>query len=350
MARSRATAPTRPLIALWASALLTTAGFFAATAFAERSETGIDQAAETIAEDSAPRSDGPSARRPREAAPPPVARRGEEARLAGRITRIHRRGVWVAWALDGASAILAIAMTLLAGRVARRSAQVLASRAEELEAFAGRMAHDVLSPLGTVSLATAVVRTRSPDPVARDALARIDRSLVHVRRVVEALLGFARAGARPEPGASAEAAPAIDAVLDQVRAEAAAARVQLRREPVEPCRVACAEGVLRSLLWNLASNAVKHMGDSPVRTVTIRVRPLADLLMFEVEDTGPGLPPGGERCAFDPFVRLGHPRAPGVGLGLATVRKLAEAHGGAAGVRPAATGGSIFWFDLPRRR
>ena len=70
-----------------------------------------------------------------------------------------------------------------------------------------------------------------------------------------------------------------------------------------------------------------------------------------MEDTGPGLPPGYESQIFEPYFRGPKPQQPGVGLGLAIVKRLAEAHGGAVGVRSPVKpegGGSIFWFELPR--
>jgi signal transduction histidine kinase len=68
---------------------------------------------------------------------------------------------------------------------------------------------------------------------------------------------------------------------------------------------------------------------------------------LEVQDTGPGVPEGFERSIFQPYVRAPGTTQPGLGLGLATVKRLCEAHGGEVGVRRAPDGGSIFWFTMP---
>jgi signal transduction histidine kinase len=66
-----------------------------------------------------------------------------------------------------------------------------------------------------------------------------------------------------------------------------------------------------------------------------------------VDDTGPGVPREIEAKLFEPFVR-GTSAVPGAGLGLATVKKLVEAHRGHVGCKSAPGSGSTFWFDLPR--
>ncbi|MDF2695692.1 MAG: sensory transduction histidine kinase, partial [Labilithrix sp.] len=115
--------------------------------------------------------------------------------------------------------------------------------------------------------------------------------------------------------------------------------------------VACSTGVLVSLVSNLLENAIKYMGNAPVKRVTVHVHEADGRVRFEVRDTGPGVAPSLKDRIFDPYVRAGESGVPGLGLGLATVRRLVEAHGGSVGVRPNEGGaGSIFWFELPKVR
>jgi signal transduction histidine kinase len=68
----------------------------------------------------------------------------------------------------------------------------------------------------------------------------------------------------------------------------------------------------------------------------------------EIADNGRGIPADRQDAIFDPFVRLSpDARRPGFGLGLATVKRIAEAYGGRVGVISTEGVGSCFWFELP---
>jgi signal transduction histidine kinase len=112
--------------------------------------------------------------------------------------------------------------------------------------------------------------------------------------------------------------------------------------------VACSPGVLVSVVTNLLGNAVKYMGDAPIKRVTVRSTIARTVARVEVSDTGPGVPRELRERIFDPYVRATNPSIPGMGLGLATVRRLIESHGGSVGMEPnGGIGGSVFWFELP---
>jgi signal transduction histidine kinase len=113
-----------------------------------------------------------------------------------------------------------------------------------------------------------------------------------------------------------------------------------------------AEGTLRGdgirleqALGNLVDNALRH-GDGEVHLVGLTA---GDTVELHVTDHGPGLPPGFAARAFDRFTRADEARGPdgGAGLGLAIVRMIAEAHGGAAGIAERAGGGADAWLVLP---
>jgi signal transduction histidine kinase len=78
----------------------------------------------------------------------------------------------------------------------------------------------------------------------------------------------------------------------------------------------------------------------------VRLSRRANCVRIEVEDNGPGLPPGAEEWLFKPFHRLAS-RQPGTGLGLATVKKIVEAYQGRVGVNAEPGKGSIFWVEIP---
>jgi signal transduction histidine kinase len=233
-------------------------------------------------------------------------------------------------------------------RGTRRFMAMQELRAEELEAFASRVAHDVRGPL-TPALFTlnTFEREFADDPRRRVMVERSLRSLKRVEQLVDDLLNFARAAAPPEGGCHAPVESVIAGVVQDVEAQAGAASVRVDVEALPSCEVACAPGVLASIVMNLTTNAIKHMpSDAGTRVVTLRGSVDRGRVRIDVKDTGAGLPESLRDRVFEPYVRLDR-REPGLGLGLATVRRLVEAHGGQVGIQAHEGAGSVFWFELP---
>ena len=99
-----------------------------------------------------------------------------------------------------------------------------------------------------------------------------------------------------------------------------------------PSTVRADATLLVRALMLLLDNASRHGG----RAVALRIGAEGGGVRFVVEDDGPGFADGDAQRAFAPFWRGAGARASGVGLGLALVQQIAEAHGGRAeaGNRP----------------
>ena len=277
---------------------------------------------------------------------------------ARQITKLKQHTRTVSLAFSVTSLLGAIAASLLLMRLLGKQAQLaveretlLTTRATELEAFAGRIAHDLKSPLGTLALRLALMKQRDAASAERQE-EHVDKAVRQVERIdhlIDGLLAFARAGANPPPGARAELRDVLDEVLDEVRPKAEAIHAELRVDPFPPREVACSPGALLSVLSNLLGNAIKYVveGHAPVREIVVHVDDREKDVHVEIADTGPGLPAGAERNVFLPFVRA-QSNQPGLGLGLATVKRIVEGFGGHVGVRSVLGQGSVFWFDIPK--
>ena len=215
----------------------------------------------------------------------------------------------------------------------------------DLEAFAGRIAHDLRGPLTPIVLLSSRLRAKAADPTKVEAIAaRIGESAARADRMIEGMLAFSRNGAIEIERCDAEAA--VGAALHDVADAAAASGVELASE-VEPMRLAIGEPLLVVVLDNLLRNAIRYMGDRPLRRVTVTVARDGAVARLCVIDTGPGVPAEARARIFEPFFRLEPRQQGGAGLGLATAKRIVEAHGGAIGVEDAPGGGARFWVTLP---
>jgi signal transduction histidine kinase len=178
----------------------------------------------------------------------------------------------------------------------------------------------------------------------------VTRALASARRmrgIVDGLFEFARSGGRSPIGAHCDFAGVVNAVVEESRAAAERAGITLACELSTTGEVACSGGILTVVLSNLINNAVKFMGDAREREITLRVAERLGAVVFSVADSGPGLPAGFEARAFEPYVRASSTVA-GLGLGLATVKRLALAHGGTVAVTRVMPAGACFSVTLPR--
>jgi signal transduction histidine kinase len=256
--------------------------------------------------------------------------------------------------LDGVCAALAIlAAWLLLRQMRSRHALVESTlrfheeRAAEMERFSGRVAHDIRNPLQAARLAADLASRKSSEPPVRELAARVMRSLSRADTITTALLEFARSGAQPEPGARTDVGAVVEETIGAMAPEAASSGIDLRANPVPPVLAACSEGVYASLLGNLVRNAMKYMGPSETRRIVVDVTRTDGVIRTRVEDTGPGISAALLPSLFEPYFRASRGTAEGLGLGLATVKKLAESHGGSVGARSEVGRGSTFWFELP---
>jgi signal transduction histidine kinase len=277
---------------------------------------------------------------------------------AKQINDSRRVSVMTSMVVDAIAALLTVLLARwLVGalrthdRLQIEHQRLIERRASELEMFGVRVAHDLLSPLSSLTYCLTAFKKASRED---EALARAtDRARICVERareLVDGIFDFARSGGAPNFDARASVVEAVEQIVADVRAEAPSERVEIEVGPLPSCSVTCPRGVLASLLANLVRNAVKFMSDAVVRKVAIRVEERADDVRFEIEDTGSGIDASLVRSIFEPYSRGEGVTQPGLGLGLATVKRFCTAYGGTVGVRTEVGRGSVFSFTLPKAK
>ena len=227
--------------------------------------------------------------------------------------------------------------------------------------FVANLGHELRTPLTSIKLLAETLTSGAVDDPAtsRDFVTQIEREADHLAQLVDELLDLSMI----ESGETKLSLEALDP--DEVVA-ACAVRIGVvaeRREihvrrlpPSSSAGQALADPIrLGQALLNLAHNAVKysHHGGE----VRIGADEIGDRVRFSVSDDGIGVPEAHQQRIFERFYKVDRSRARerdaqeiggSAGLGLAIVRHIAEAHGGAVGMRSEEGAGSTFWIEVPR--
>ena len=235
--------------------------------------------------------------------------------------------------------------------------------ARQRSQFAASAAHELRTPLAGLRMYSEMLAEGLGDPSrTKDYAHRAAEEAARLGRVVSNVLGFTRLerGAlhvRPESG---DLAAVVRDCVDRQRPalEAAGARIDLSVADDLPA-VRFDRDAVAEILQNLIDNAEKYSRSAKDRSITVSLncrqvgredgRFVGSGAMISVCDRGPGIPADMRRQLFRPFARGSHDDAPaGLGLGLALVKALAEAHRGAVSYEARPDGGSVFTVFLPQ--
>ncbi|HEX2691587.1 MAG TPA: HAMP domain-containing sensor histidine kinase [Kofleriaceae bacterium] len=275
------------------------------------------------------------------------------------IAELHHHGLIIDAAIGAIMLVLAIGVGLALLHSLHRQRQLgrmhiaaMDERNRELEAFAGRVAHDLRGPLTPVAMNTSLLLKPGTDVPA--VAARIHRSVERMAELIDDLLALSVAG-RVRAGRG-DVATVVHEVLDDLRFELHDADITLT---IANCATACSPGVLAQLMRNLVTNAIKYRGadrrlllkiDAMPRGGDATARPANDATLVEivVTDNGVGMTREAVAHAFDPFYRANPtPGIPGHGLGLAIVKRTLDAMGGDCHLASAPNEGTSVTLRLP---
>lgn len=216
----------------------------------------------------------------------------------------------------------------------------------ELDAFAHRISHDLNTPLTTLKLQLHILKGDGGQP--RPELVKIERATQTMQELVSDLLWLSRADSRPLRLAEVD----VTLMARQIVATLEAAHPDRRVLTLidDDIRVHADAGLLRIVLLNLLQNAWKFTSRerSPVVEVQRVGRPQCTD-GFRVRDNGAGFRPSEAGRIFEAFQRLHSTKQfPGSGIGLATVHRIIERHGGTITASAQPNRGAAFTVTLPR--
>ena len=226
---------------------------------------------------------------------------------------------------------------------------------EQKNQFVGMAAHDLRSPLSTITWAAQCLAIQLGDTLdedSRDFLARIESVCESARHLVDAFLDISviesgRLKIQPAP-TDIRAVVAKARKLVEIPARKKQISITVEHAPDVPESLLIDGPRIEQVIVNFLSNAVQH--SHPHTTVAIATRCEAANLRLSVTDQGAGIPPEEIPRLFKPFERGSAQKTAGeksTGLGLVIARKIVEVHGGAVSIESALGKGSTFSFTLP---
>ena len=236
----------------------------------------------------------------------------------------------------------------LEGRVAERTAQLLRANTE-LEAFSYSVSHDLRAPLrhieGYVAMLQRVTKGILP-PKAEHYLDTISASSVEMGNLIDNLLAFSRMGAEQMTEAPVNLAQLVGEVVRNLQMATTDRDITWKISPLP--MVVGDLSMLRQVLANLLDNAVKYSRKRERAIIEIGVSGDEDgrAIVF-VRDNGAGFNMRYYHKLFGVFHRLHAPDDfEGTGIGLATVRRIIDRHGGRTWAESVINEGATFYFTL----
>ena len=237
-------------------------------------------------------------------------------------------------------------------RVRERTAQLEATN-HELEAFSYSVSHDLNAPLRHITGFARLLREDLGSQLKGDgehSLRQIEDAARQMRRLIEDLLEFSRAGRADLKRTSLPLAPLVEEVIHELSADTRGRNVVWKQGALP--EVQADPALLRQVVVNLLSNAIKYTRPrDPAEIEVGHVNGQAGESIIFVRDNGVGFDMKYADKLFGVFQRLHSSEDfEGNGIGLANVQRIINRHGGRIWAEAALNAGATFYFSLPQTK
>ena len=238
-------------------------------------------------------------------------------------------------------------MRSLEERVAARTAEY-AELNRQLESFAYSVSHDLRAPVRAVGAFASVLlqdHAASLDPEARRHLGRIHAAAGHMNDLIEGLLQLAQVSHLALQSEAVDLSRLAQEAIQKLRERDPSREIEVVLPPSLPVRGD--RRLLAIVLHNLLENAWKYTSRSKQARVEFGCEADAERTVYFVKDNGAGFDMQFAEHLFEPFQRLHSAREfSGTGIGLATVARIVQRHGGGIWAEAAPGKGAAFFFTL----
>jgi PAS domain S-box-containing protein len=237
--------------------------------------------------------------------------------------------------------------TELNARVVERTTQLQAAN-KELEAFSYSVSHDLRGPLRHIDGFSKILldeHSAGLDARGQRYLSLIRGGALTMGRMIDDLLQMARVDRRDISFTETDLDEIVAEVLDELRADLGDRAIEWEIEPLPV--IVCDPGLVKLVFSNLLSNAVKYTRNKPRAHIRVAVEPGTNPPVIVVQDNGAGFDPRYADKLFGVFQRLHRVEEfEGTGIGLATVQRIVQKHGGRVWADAAVEKGATFSFTL----
>lgn len=237
----------------------------------------------------------------------------------------------------------------LEARVALRTRE-LSQANEELQSFAYSVSHDLSAPLRSIEGFSRLLSERYSDRIddaGRDYLGRVRAATARMADLIDALLKMSRLSRGELHHARLDISAMAAEVMAELRASESGRHVDVRI--AHGLQASGDAALVRNLLLNLLGNAWKFTRGTEAARIELGVDPGDDdMRTFFIRDNGAGFSPEYVDKLFRPFQRLhSQQEFTGHGIGLASVKRIVERHGGRISAEGRPGEGATFRFTLP---
>jgi light-regulated signal transduction histidine kinase (bacteriophytochrome) len=230
-----------------------------------------------------------------------------------------------------------------------RQAKQLQMVNKELESFSYSVSHDLRAPLRAISGFSNILRTEygpGLNPEMQHYLEIIDTSAQKMGVLIEDLLKFSRLSRQELAVRPVDMNALIREVVSELAPEMQNRQVELRIDELPACQADPA--LLKQVLINLLSNALKYSRRRPQAIIQVGSQELNGDRVFFIKDNGVGFNMRYAEKIFVVFQRLhSTDEYEGTGIGLAIVQRIIQRHGGRVWAEAEVDKGATFYFTLP---
>jgi signal transduction histidine kinase len=240
-------------------------------------------------------------------------------------------------------------LSLPSQRQLRNANESLARANRELEAFTASVSHDLRSPLTSIAgqagmLELSLGATATDDQ--RRRLQRIQGGVRQMSELIDALLVLSRISRHTLRYEAVDVTALVEAIVGDLRQQHSERHVELKVEP--GITVHGDRRLLSDLMTNMISNAWKFTAKTPEARIEVGQQVNDSMATIHVRDNGAGFNMNYYQKLFQPFQRLHTPSEfEGSGVGLATVARIVDRHGGRIWAEAKLNEGAVFYFTLP---